>query len=162
MFLKRRKSTAPQPRPAAPPAAPAALPAPPQTDPAGLNGVTLAFIGDGVYELLVRGYILQTCGGRVRELHRAAVSFSNAAFQCAAANALLPLLNEAEAEVFRRGRNAHTGHVPKNKSAAEYHAATGLEALFGWLYLKKDTARLNELFASIISMNGEIQNGKDQ
>lgn len=121
------------------------------------NGVTLAFLGDAVYELLVREHVLSVCGGRVRALHEKTVAFSNAAFQSAAAGALLPDLTEEETAVFRRGRNAHTGHVPKNKSTAQYHLATGLEAVFGYLCLTGNAQRILELFAKIIKLNEETE-----
>ena len=135
------------------------LPPAPETDPRDLNGLTLAFIGDGVYELLVRDYILTRCGGNVQALHERTVSFSNAAFQCEAAKKLLPTLDEEEAAVFRRGRNARAGHVPKNKTQAEYHTATGLEALFGYLYLTGRTERLETLFETVRELNEEMEHG---
>ena len=82
----------------------------------------------------------------VQALHKDAVYYANASFQAAAADRLLPLLTETEAAVYRRGRNAHAGHTPKNKTEAEYHKATGLEALFGQLYLSGEEDRLQELF----------------
>ena len=125
-----------------------------------MNGVTMAFIGDAVYELLVRDRVLSDLNGRVELMHLKTVSFSNAAFQCAAAGALLPRLTDAELAVFKRGRNAHTGHVPKNKTRQEYQLATALEALFGYLYLTKQTGRLNELFGMIVTLNEEYENEK--
>ena len=125
-----------------------------------MNGLTLAYVGDAVYELMAREYILKHAGGSVRALHKQTVAFSNAAFQAYAAKAVLPLLTDAEAAAFRRGRNAHPGHVPKNKTQAQYHAATGLEALFGWLYLQKDTRRLNTLFAVIVTCSEEFEHEK--
>lgn len=149
MFRKKKREPAPQ------PAAVTVEELAPGLDPAAdadeMNGLTLAYVGDAVYELMARNYILEHAGGSVRALHKQTVAFSNAAFQAYAAKAVLPLLTDAEAAVFRRGRNAHPGHVPKNKTQAQYHAATGLEALFGWLYLQKDTRRLNKLFAVIVS-----------
>ena len=67
--------------------------------------------------------------------------------QAKQAHAILPILTEEEQAVYRRGRNSHTAAVPKGASVGEYHAATALEALFGWLYLRGKTDRLNELFA---------------
>jgi len=114
-----------------------------------LNGVTLAFIGDSVYELMVRSLVLSENTGRIGDIHKKTVAFSNASFQARAAKKLLPVLNEEETVVFKRGRNSHPGHTPKNKSREDYHLATALEALFGWLYINKKTDRLDELFELI-------------
>ena len=125
-----------------------------------LNGLTLAYIGDAAYELMARGYILSQYGGNVQALHEKTVAFSNAAFQAYAAEQLLPELTDAETAAYKRGRNAHPGHVPKNKTQAQYHAATGLEALFGRLYLQKDEARMHALFQKIVSCSEEFANEK--
>jgi ribonuclease-3 family protein len=159
MCLKKKKTATP------PPAAPAPLPrtplpAPPEADPDGMNGLALAYIGDAVYELLARGYIVSRYGGNVQAMHEKTVAFSNAAFQAYAAEKLLPELTEAEAAAFKRGRNAHPGHVPKNKTQAQYHAATGLEALFGRLYLLHDEARMRGLFQKIVSFSEEFEHEK--
>ncbi len=124
------------------------LPAPPETavPPREMGGTELAFIGDCVYELLVRAKVVSAGTAGVQTLHRRTVSFVNAAFQAQAAQRLQPLLTEEERAIYRRGRNAHTSHTPKNKSEAQYHAATGFEALVGYLYLCGETARLYELF----------------
>ena len=94
--------------------------------------LALAHIGDGVYELMMR---------TVRRV--------NAPAQARAAEAILPLLTEAEHAVYKRGRNAKVNSVPQHADVAQYHAATGLETLFGWLYLLGRTQRLRELFAVI-------------
>ena len=127
-----------------------------------MNGVTMAFIGDAVYELLVRDHVLSVLNGKVQLLHKKTVSFSNAAFQSAAAKALLPTLTQEEQAVFRRGRNAHTAHTPKNKTRADYHLATALEAVFGYLYLTKQEQRISCLFQAIVKMNEEYENAKNQ
>lgn len=123
-------------------------------DPKGLSGLSLAFIGDAVYELLIRRYILSNGEAKVSTLHNEAVKLVNADYQADMAEMLLPLLTEEETAVFKRGRNAHSAHTPKNKSEAQYHKSTGFEALIGYLYLKKDTVRLNEIF-SVILLQGE-------
>ena len=127
----------------------------------GANGLTLAFVGDAVWELLARDRALNECGGRVQALHRETVAFSNAAFQSAAAKAILPLLTEEEAAVFRRGRNARPGHVPKNKTQADYHLATALEAVFGYLYLTKNLSRMRALFGAAAALY-EAQKNEEQ
>lgn len=162
MFRKKKKSAPVSPEGTLSPA----VPAPPAFDgaepPEGMNGLALAFLGDAVYELMARSFILGQSGGSVQTLHEKTVSFSNAAFQSRAAKALAPHLTEAEAAVFRRGRNTRPGHVPKNKTQADYHFATGLEALFGWLYIQKDTKRLETLFSIVVKCSEEYEHGKNQ
>ena len=119
-----------------------------------VSNQTLAFIGDAVYELLIRKYILSKGEARVKTLHKDCVRLVNADFQADMMEILLPLLSEDELMVYKRGRNAHSAHTPKNKSEAQYHRATGFEALIGYLYLKKDYLRLNNLF-SVILEQGE-------
>lgn len=113
-----------------------------------LSPLTLAFVGDAVFGLLVRERLadLDLAAGR---LHPASVRLVRAEAQAAAAALLLPLLSEEEEGVYKRGRNAHTGSVPKNATVGEYHAATGLEALFGFLYLAGRTERARTLFNRI-------------
>lgn len=113
--------------------------------PATLSPLTLAFVGDGVYGLMVREHLACEANRPVGTLHRASVDWVCAEAQAAAMQRLLPLLTEEEAAVYRRGRNAHTSrHTP------EYHSATGLEALFGYLYLADRPDRLRELFAAAV------------
>ena len=119
-------------------------------NPKNLSGLSLAFIGDAVYEVMVRRYIMSASEMRVQDLHKTAVKFVNASFQANAADAFLEILSEEELAVFKRGRNAHTSHTPKNSSEAQYHKATGFEALFGYLYLKGEYDRLTELFNTAI------------
>lgn len=127
----------------------------PDTDHRMLSGLTLAFIGDAVYELLIRRYILSKGEAKVAALHKEAVKFVNADYQADMAGMLLPLLTEEETAVYKRGRNAHAGHTPKNKSEACYHMSTGFEALIGYLYLKKDYERLGEIFSLILKQGEE-------
>ncbi|MGD9559866.1 MAG: Mini-ribonuclease 3 [Oscillospiraceae bacterium] len=111
--------------------------------------LALAFVGDGVLELLVRARLVAQSRLPVGALHRQAVQLVSARAQFAALAGLQPLLSEAEQEVVRRGRNANKTSVAKNATAQEYRAATGLEALFGWLYLRDDLPRIEALFAVI-------------
>ena len=115
-----------------------------------MSGLSLAFIGDAVYELLVRQYVLSLGEARVQDLHRETVRFVNAAFQAKAAELLSDMLTEEELSFYKRGRNANSAHTPKNKSEAEYHRSTGFEALLGYLYLSQQFDRLEELFEIII------------
>ena len=111
-----------------------------------ISSIGLAHIGDGVYELLVRTYLCAHGKATGKGLHRATVDLVRAPEQARRAQRILPLLTEAEQEVFRRGRNAHVHSIPQHASRAEYQQATALEALFGWLYLRGPRARINELF----------------
>lgn len=119
------------------------------TDPTLLSPLTLAFVGDTVFDLLVRGNLVMRANRPVGKLHPLAAESVCASAQARAAQIIAPLLTEQETEIYRRGRNAHTGHVPKNASFAEYHSATGLEALFGWLYLSGQDERIAQLFEHI-------------
>ncbi len=112
-----------------------------------ISTLGLAHVGDGVYELLVRAMLCEEGRQAIQDLHRATVSFVNAPAQARAAERMLPLLSEEEGAVYRRGRNAKVHGVPQNASVAEYHTATAVETLFGWLYLQGRTERVNELFA---------------
>lgn len=113
----------------------------------GLSVLALAHIGDAVYELLTRTRLVESGVSRAGELHRKTVSIVNAPAQAEAAARLLPALGEEERALFRRGRNAKVNSVPHGADIAQYHAATALEALFGWLYLQGKTERINELYA---------------
>lgn len=119
-----------------------------QFDPKMLNALDLAFVGDGVYGLLVRERLAYGGSRPVGEMHRMAVEYVNAAAQAAAYDCVAPLLTEQEQAVYRRGRNGGA-HPPKNANAGDYAKATGLEALFGYLYLNGEKARLRELFERI-------------
>ena len=109
------------------------------------NVLALAHLGDAVYELFIRGLI---CGPdrKVYELHRRTVHYVCAAYQAKVYDFLLPQLDEAETAVLKRGRNCNTSTVPKNGCPADYRKATGVEALFGYLYLKGDLQRLETLY----------------
>ena len=96
----------------------------------------LAHVGDGVYELLVRSMLCQSGHTALLDLHKSTVNMVKAAAQAAAAEKLLEVLDGDELAIYKRGRNAHVHSVPKNADIGQYHAATGLEALFGWLYLQ--------------------------
>lgn len=122
------------------------------TDPDLLSPLTLAFVGDTVFDLLVRGNLVMQANRPVGKLHPLAATKVCAAAQARDARDIAPLLTEREVDIYRRGRNAHTGRIPKSASSAEYHSATGLEALFGWLYLSGRDDRIEELFEHIINM----------
>lgn len=110
----------------------------------------LAHVGDGVYELLVRSMLCESGHTALLDLHRSTVKLVKAAAQAEAAAKLTGVLDDEERAIFKRGRNAHVHSVPKNADIGQYHAATGLEALFGWLYLQGRLERINRLFAVIM------------
>lgn len=116
----------------------------------GISNLGLAHVGDGVYELLVRSYLCAKGDSTVRTLHRDAVSLVKASAQAKFAEKMLPKLDEEELDYYRRGKNTHTHAAPKAASAKEYAMATGLETLFGALYLYGRTERLNELFHTVM------------
>ena len=118
-----------------------------------ISNLGLAHVGDGVYELLCRSYLCTKGDQTVLKLHRDTVNMVKAPAQAKFADKLKPYLTEEEYAYFRRGKNAHTHAAPKSASPQEYAKATGLEALFGALYLLGRTERLNELF--YICMNEE-------
>ena len=111
-----------------------------------LNSLQLAHVGDTVWELLVRSRMLYR-GYNVRHMHKEAIACVNAGAQARAMARIWHVLNEDEADVARRGRNAHPHHAaPRNQEAADYHQATALEALVGYLYLTGQEERLLTLF----------------
>lgn len=115
-----------------------------------LSPLTLAFTGDAVFSLYIREMLVCEANRPVGQLHKLSVNWVKAEAQSKGIHAILPLLTEKETEVFKRGRNAHTSHTPKNQSGCDYHYATGFEALVGYLYLKEETQRLNELLNEVI------------
>ena len=118
-----------------------------------ISTLGLAHLGDGVFELMVRSWLCLHGKATSKGLHKATVRYVAAPAQAKAVEKILPLLTEEEGDVLRRGRNTSPHSVPQNASRADYQAATGLEALFGWLWLQGRTDRLNELFA--VMMEGE-------
>lgn len=108
-----------------------------------LSPLALALVGDGVYELMVRERLLCEANRSSGELHRLAVSLVRAEAQAKAMQKIESLLTEEESAVYRRGRNAHT-----SRTGSDYHRATGLETLFGYLYLKGDSDRVQALFSA--------------
>ena len=111
-----------------------------------LSGAPLAYLGDAVLEVITRQYLLATGLTDVGRLNRAALSYVRATAQSEAVERILPHLTEEEIAVFKRGRNAHGIAIPKSASASQYRRATGLEALFGYLYLHGREERMKELF----------------
>ena len=115
-----------------------------------ISNLGLAHIGDGVYELMCRSYLCLQGKQTVKNLHRESVALVKAPTQAKFADKLLPHLTEEEQSYYRRGKNAHSHAAPKSATPQEYAKATGLETLFGALYLAGKTDRLNELFGILM------------
>lgn len=115
-----------------------------------ISALGLAHIGDVVYELLVRTWLCATGKCTARVLHHETVRYVNAPAQAKAIISVMDELTDKELAVYKRGRNAKVNSVPKNANIGEYHSATGLEALFGFLYLNGEIDRINELFGKIM------------
>lgn len=114
-----------------------------------LGGLTLAFFGDSVYEVYVREQIVRLGTMPVDKLHKKAVQYVNAGFQSYSYDIIAELLTEEETEIFKRGRNATGNNVPRSSNPKDYRRATGMEALFGYLYLTGQNDRIKELFEKI-------------
>ena len=131
----------------------------------GISSLGLAHLGDAVYELMVRSWLCLHGKATNKGLHKAAVTYVSAPAQAQRCQKILPILTEEEQDVFRRGRNSHTAAVPKGASAGQYHTATAVEALFGWLYLKGEYHRMTEIIrlgfeaigTNILEQNGTVE-----
>lgn len=121
-----------------------------EVNPKQLSPLNLAFIGDCIYEIMVREALVCDANRPVNDLHRESVKYVSAKAQTIAFDKISPALTEEETAIFKRGRNAKVGHNPKSASQGEYHTATGVEALFGYLYLTEQTDRIKELFEIIV------------
>ncbi len=120
-----------------------------------LSPLTLAFVGDSVYDLLVRQHLVSLANRPVKELNKMKVTLVNCKSQAQSMKMIMDVLNEDEVDVYKRGRNVKVNCPSKHSSLADYHSATGLEALFGYLYLSGNTDRIKELFMMIID-NSEV------
>ena len=118
-----------------------------------ISSLGLAHLGDAVFELMVRSWLCLHGKATAKGLHKAAVHYVAAPAQAQMTEKIKPFLSQEEQDVFRRGRNASPHSIPQNASRGEYQAATALEALFGWLWLRGEKERLNELFEMM--MEGE-------
>ena len=127
-----------------------------------LSCAALAYLGDSVLELCVREHLIRQGLSTAAHLNAAAHNFVTAPAQARAMQRILPMLTDEEAAVFRRGRNNIHANVPKRSTVAEYRAATGMECLFAYLYLTKNQARIDELFAYAYPADaGESTKGKE-
>ncbi len=118
-----------------------------------LSPLTLAFIGDTVFDLLVREQLICRANRPANDLHLLAVKNVKASAQAGFAETLMPHFTDEETAVFKRGRNAKSGHTAKNATSKDYHMATGLEAVFGWLYLNGEMQRIKQLYNLIEGNN---------
>ncbi len=123
------------------------------TNPKEYSPLVLAYIGDAVYEVLVRQYIVSLGNAPVNVLNKKARAIVNAAAQSSVYDKIKDALTEEEEAVYRRGRNAKSHTAAKNQSITDYRRATGIEALFGYLYLSGKNERINELFCLCIKEN---------
>ena len=117
-----------------------------------ISNLGLAHMGDCVYELLCRSYLCQRGDVNVKDLHRDTVELVRASAQAKFADSLLPLLSEQELSWYRRGKNSHVHAVHKSATPADYAKATGVEALFGALFLSGQAQRANELFGQVMEV----------
>ncbi len=115
-----------------------------------LNGLALAYLGDALYEVRIREFLLTKGFTKVDKLHKEAIKFTSAKGQKVALDKIFNVLSEQEISVFKRGRNANTDRKPRNTDLATYKQATGFEALIGFLYLNNELDRLEELIQIII------------
>lgn len=114
----------------------------------------LAYIGDAVYEVVVRTIVISKGNRPVEKLHRESIAYVNAATQARMIEALMESLSDTEASVYRRGKNAKSNTSAKNASLKDYHKATGFEALVGYLYLKGENVRMMELIKKGLELVG--------
>lgn len=127
-----------------------------------LSPLTLAFMGDAVYDMLVRQMLICSANRPAKKLHESAVKSVRASAQAHAYEKILPFLSPEEQAILKRGRNAHVNHIPKNGNVKDYHYATAVEALFGYLYLSGRTERLSELFSVIVCKDFQISEGDEK
>jgi ribonuclease-3 family protein len=124
-------------------------------DTAAVNAISnlgLAHMGDCVFEILCRAYLCTRGDKTVDKLHRDTIHMVKATSQAKFADKMLPLLTEEELAYYRRGKNSHVHAVPKSATPAEYAKATGVEALFGALYLLGRKDRINEIFKTVMEV----------
>jgi ribonuclease-3 family protein len=120
--------------------------------PSQLSPLSLAYIGDAVYEMYIRSYIMKDCNMPVAKLHKAATRFVSATSQAEIVKNISDEFTDEEMSVYKRGRNAHSYTSAKNADIVDYRMATGLEALIGYLYIKKETGRLEEIIEMCIDV----------
>ena len=117
----------------------------PDVDVRTYSPLTLAYIGDGIYDLIIRSLVVAKGNTRASELHKRTSQIVKAKTQADMAEILLPMLTEEEADIYRRGRNAKSPTMAKNATMSDYRKATGFEALMGYLYVKDELPSMEEL-----------------
>ena len=132
-------------------------------NPNEMNGLTLAYMGDAVYELYIREYVISLGYSRVNDLHKLVTKFTSGNSQAAVIHDLLlnNFLSEEELAIFKRGRNSHVHTQRKNMELKDYLDATGFEAVIGYLYLNKNDSRIKEI-VNIALEKGGILNEKSK
>jgi len=123
----------------------------PKRDIDAISNLGLAHMGDCVYEILCRAYLCSRGDRTVQQLHKDTIAMVKATYQAQFVDKMLPLLTEEEMTYYRRGKNSHVHAVPKSATPAEYAKATGLEALFGYLFLSGQKERANEIFNIVMN-----------
>lgn len=118
-----------------------------------MSPLTWAYVGDAVYELYIRNYLVNTTNLKPHKLHIESIKYVKAKSQANILEKLDNFLTEEEKEIVRRGRNTKNHHLPKNADVNDYMYSTAFEALIGYLYLNKEEKRLNEIFKKCIELN---------
>jgi ribonuclease-3 family protein len=124
----------------------------PDTDIKSYSGLTLAYIGDAIYDLVIRTYIVEKGNAPVNKLHKKVVKLVQASAQAKLYHIIEDKLTEEEQAIYRRGRNAKSYTSAKNADIVDYRIATGMEALMGYLYLTGQTERILELIYPILTI----------
>jgi ribonuclease III family protein len=130
-------------------------------DPKHLSNLVLAYVGDSVFELYTRLYMVNSSNDLMKGLHRKTISIVSAKGQAASTRIIMESLTEDEIAIFKRGRNTHTRSMSKNADAVDYQTATGIESLIGYLYLSKKEERLKEIITMLIEsgLNANSESG---
>lgn len=116
-----------------------------------LHPLVLAYVGDAVYELYIRQYLISLANHRPHHLHRTATQYVSAGAQAKALHVIMPLLSEAEQAVVKRGRNAKSGTAPKNADMMDYRHSTAFECLIGYLYYSEQHERLERIMQAAVT-----------
>lgn len=125
----------------------------PDTDIKSYSGLTLAYIGDAIYDLVIRTYVVEKGNAPVNKLHKQVIKLVQASAQAKLYHLIQDKLTEEEQAVFKRGRNAKSFSSAKNADIVDYRIATGIEALIGYLYLTGQTCRMLELISPVLTDN---------
>ena len=133
-----------------------------EVEPEGYSPLTLAYIGDSIYDLIIKTKVISEGNKQVKKLHQETSSMVQASAQSEMMRALQPILTEEEHAVYRRGRNAKSVSPAKNQSLTDYRRATGFEALMGWLYLKREWKRMADLIKIGLDHLSECEEEKNQ